>query len=98
MPCSAAIGRARLRLGPEPLKTLFARVCRPVATGATSGTWYGGRRLAAVDGTAFGLPDTEANDAFFGRPGSSRGQRRGAFPQAGGGRGGRVRHACGPRR
>ncbi|MFH8477218.1 IS4 family transposase, partial [Streptomyces sp. NPDC018000] len=24
----------------------------------------------------------DANDAFFGRPGSSRGQRRGAYPQA----------------
>ena len=34
VPTTAAIGRARLRLGPEPLKELFARVCRPVATPA----------------------------------------------------------------
>jgi hypothetical protein len=82
VPSTAAIGRARLRLGPEPLKALFARVCRPVATGATAGAWYRSWRLVAVDGTTFDLPDTQANDAFFGRPGSSRGQRRGAYPQA----------------
>lgn len=82
VPSTAAIGRARLRLGPEPLKALFARVCRPVATVATAGAWYRSWRLVAVDGTTFDLPDTQANDAFFGRPGSSRGQRRGAFPQA----------------
>ncbi|WP_406275055.1 IS4 family transposase [Actinacidiphila glaucinigra] len=82
VPSTAAIGRARLRLGPEPLKALFARVCRPVATEATPGAWYGRWRLVAVDGTTFDLPDTEANGAFYGRPGSPRGQRRGAFPQA----------------
>lgn len=49
VPTTAAIGRARLRLGPEPLKALFARVCRPVATGETSGSWYRGWRLVAVD-------------------------------------------------
>ncbi|WP_329375581.1 IS4 family transposase [Streptomyces sp. NBC_01483] len=82
VPSTAAIGRARLRLGPEPLKVLFARVCRPVATEATVEAWYRSWRLVAVDGTTFDLPDTQANDAFFGRPGSSRGQQRGAFPQA----------------
>jgi Insertion element 4 transposase N-terminal/Transposase DDE domain len=82
VPTTAAIGRARLRLGPEPLKALFARVCWPVATEATVGAWYRSWRLVAVDGTTFDLPDTGANDAFFGRPGSSRGRKRGAFPQA----------------
>lgn len=82
VPTTAAIGRARLRLGPEPLKALFTRVCRPVATETTAGAWYRSWRLVAVDGTTFDLPDTQANDAFFGRPGSSRGQCRGAFPQA----------------
>lgn len=82
VPTTAAIGRARLRLGPEPLKELFARVCRPVATPQTAGAWYRGRRLVAVDGTTFDLPDTEANAAFFGRPGSGRGQGRSAYPQA----------------
>jgi hypothetical protein len=82
VPTTAAIGRARLRLGPEPLKMLFDRVCRPVATAETAGAWYRGWRLVAVDGTTFDLPDTGANAEFFGRPGTSRGQGRSAYPQA----------------
>lgn len=71
-----------MRPGPQPLKALFTRVCRPVATGETSGSWYRGWRLVAVDGTTFELPDTEANAAFLGRPGVSRGQEKSAHPQA----------------
>ncbi|WP_331772213.1 IS4 family transposase (plasmid) [Embleya sp. NBC_00888] len=82
VPTTGAIGRARLRLGPEPLRVLFARVCRPVAVPGTVGAWYRGRRLVAVDGTTFDLPDSEANAGFFGRPGTSRGQGRSAYPQA----------------
>ncbi|MFE6057112.1 IS4 family transposase [Kitasatospora sp. NPDC056446] len=80
VPTTAAIGRARRRLGPEPLKVLFARVCRPVAVAGTAGAWYRDWRVVAVDGTTLDLADTEANDSFFGRPGSGRGV--GAFPQA----------------
>jgi hypothetical protein len=80
VPTTAAIGRARRRLGPEPLKALFARVCRPVAVAGTAGAWYRRWRLVAVDGTTLDLADTVANDGFFGRPGSGRGV--GAFPQA----------------
>lgn len=82
VPTSGAIGRARLRLGAEPVKALFARVCRPVADPATPGAWFRGLRLVSVDGTTFDLPDTEANAAFFGRPGTGRGQGRSAYPQA----------------
>lgn len=80
VPTTAAIGRARRRLGSEPLKALFARVCRPVAVPGTAGAWYRRWRLVAVDGTTLDLADTVANDGFFGRPGSGRGV--GAFPQA----------------
>ncbi|WP_329362138.1 IS4 family transposase [Streptomyces sp. NBC_00669] len=81
VPTTGAIGRARLRLGPEPLRVLFDRVCRPVAVPRTPGAWYGRWRLVAVDGTVFDVPDTAANAEFFGRPGSSRGQGRSAYPQ-----------------
>lgn len=81
VPTTAAIGRARRRLGPEPLKVLFGRVCRPVATVQTAGAWYRRWRLVAVDGTVFDVPDTDANSTFFGRPGSGRGQQRSAYPQ-----------------
>ncbi|MGW8948410.1 IS4 family transposase [Streptomyces koyangensis] len=80
VPTTAAIGRARRRLGVEPLKVLFARVCRPVAVPQTAGAWYRRWRLVAVDGTTLDLADTAENDSFFGRPGSGRGT--GAFPQA----------------
>jgi hypothetical protein len=81
VPTTAAITRARARLGPEPLRALFAEVCQPVATEASSGSFYRAWRLVAVDGTTFDLPDTAANAGFFGRPGSPRGAGKGAFPQ-----------------
>jgi Insertion element 4 transposase N-terminal/Transposase DDE domain len=81
VPTTAAITRARARLGPEPLRALFAAVCQPMAAGATAGAFYGRWRLVAVDGTTFDVPGTEANVGFFGRPGSARGAGKGAFPQ-----------------
>ncbi|MFJ2133653.1 transposase domain-containing protein [Streptomyces sp. NPDC087845] len=81
VPTTAAIGRGRRRLGPEPLKVLFARVCRPVAVEEPAGAWYRRWRLVAVDGTVFDVPDTGANSGFFGRPGSDRGQQCSTYPQ-----------------
>ena len=81
VPTTAAITRARARLGPEPLRALFAEVCKPVATEASTGSFYRAWRLVAVDGTTFDLPDTAANAGFFGRPGSPAGAGKGAFPQ-----------------
>jgi hypothetical protein len=70
VPTTAAITRARAKLGPEPLRALFGAVCQPLATEATAGAFYRQWRLVAVDGTTFDLPDTAANAGFFGRPGS----------------------------
>lgn len=81
VPTTAALSRARARLGPEPLKALFARVCRPVATRDTVGAWYRGWRLVAVDGTTFDVADTPSNVDWFGRPGNSRGEGKSAYPQ-----------------
>ena len=81
VPSTAAIAKARARLGPEPLRELFERVVRPLAAGATRGCWYRGLRLVSMDGTTLDLADTVENDARFGRPGSGRGEGRGAFPQ-----------------
>jgi len=77
----AAISHARDRLGPKPMALLFDRVARPLATKDTPGSWLAGRRLVAADGTCLDLPDSVANDAFFGRPGVNKGERS-AFPQA----------------
>jgi Transposase DDE domain len=78
-PHKSSIARARARLGPAPLRALFAEVARPLATRKTKGAWYRRWRLVALDGTTLDVPDTPANVAAFGRPGGGRGP--GAFPQ-----------------
>lgn len=82
VPTSAAIWKARARVGVEPFRALFDRVCRPVATDATAGAFYRRWRLVAVDGTTFDIADTDSNVDHFGRPGSARGDGRAAYPQA----------------
>ncbi|GAB1339869.1 IS4 family transposase [Streptomyces sp. E-15] len=80
VPTTAAISRARAKLGPEPLKALFAQVARPLATETTQGAFYRRWRLMAVDGTVFDVPDSQENAAHFGRPKTHRTQRC-AYPQ-----------------
>lgn len=81
VPSTAAIAKARARLGPEPLRGLFDTVVGPLATQATRGAWYRGLRLVAIDGATLDVPDTAENEERFGRAGSGRGQGRGGFPQ-----------------
>jgi hypothetical protein len=79
-PCRSALCVARQRLGVEPVRQLFERTVRPLATLETPGAFYHGLRLVAVDGTLENVPDTSANDAAFGRPTSGK-RGDGAFPQ-----------------
>src|SRR3954465_12548699 len=76
----SGISQARTRLGAEPLRRLYERVVRPVATPATKGAWYRQWRLVSLDGSCLDVADTEGNRAAFGRPGAGRGES--AFPQA----------------
>ena len=69
----------RYQVGERPLRDLFARVARPLATPRTPGAFRYGLRLMAIDGTVEEAPDTPANDAAFGRQRGSRGDS--AFPQ-----------------
>jgi hypothetical protein len=78
---TSAIFQARERLGSEPLAQLFTRVAGPLGAADTPGVWLAGRRLVAVDGTCLDVADTPGNDAFFGRPGVTKGEKS-AFPQA----------------
>ena len=80
-PSKSAIFQARQRLGAEPVAALFARVARPLATLAMTGSWLAGRRLVAIDGACLDVADTPENTEFFGRPGVNKGERAG-FPQA----------------
>jgi hypothetical protein len=81
VPAKGSIFKARSRLGREPLKLLFEAVARPLATEATRGAFYREWRLMSVDGTCLDVADTPANEREFGRPGSSRREGGGAFPQ-----------------
>lgn len=82
VPTAEAIGNARRRLGADPVETIVRHVAQPMATPDMPGAWYRGWRLVAFDGTTFTVPDTDENDAQFGRPGTGRGDGKGAYPQA----------------
>jgi hypothetical protein len=79
-PSRSALCVGRQRLGVEPVRRLFERVVRPLATPETPGAFYCGLRLVAVDGTLEDVPDTAANDIAFGRPTAGK-RGDGAFPQ-----------------
>src|SRR5918993_1757663 len=75
----SGISQARTRLGEAPLRRLYERVVRPVATHASKGAWYRAWRLVSLDGSCLDVADTEENRAAFGRPEASRCES--AFPQ-----------------
>jgi hypothetical protein len=81
VPTKAALFKARARLGPEPLEALFKAVSSPLANEQTKGAWYRSWRLMSIDGTCVDVADTPLNDEAFGRPGTGRGDGKGAFPQ-----------------
>lgn len=67
----ASISRLRARIGAAPLAELVRRCCVPLANeGEHPQAFYAGRRLVAIDGSCFELPDEADNAATFGYPGS----------------------------
>jgi hypothetical protein len=78
-PHRSSLCLARQRLGLAPVRRLFERIVRLLATPQTPGAFYKDWRLMAIDGTVYNVPDSPANAAAFGRPSGSRGD--GAFPQ-----------------
>ena len=79
-PHRSSLCLARQRLGLAPVRLLFERLVRLLATPQTPGAFYQGWRLMALDGTVYTVPDSLANANAFGRPrGGPRGD--GALPQ-----------------
>ena len=76
---NSGISQARTRLGEAPLRRLYERVVRPIATPTAKGAWYRAWRLVSLDGSCLDMADTAENGAAFGRPGASR--KESAFPQ-----------------
>ena len=73
--CNEAPIKARQRLGIEPVKDCFETRAEEIKPERS----FFGFRPWGIDGVNFTMPDTEANEGRFGRPGSSRGDA--AFPQ-----------------
>src|SRR5207237_8073114 len=65
VPTASALCQRRQQLGVTPLRTLFARIARPLALPQTRSAFRFGLRLLAVDGTLENLPDTDANRTVF---------------------------------
>ena len=77
----SSISALRSRIGFEPLQSLVASHCLPLAElGRDPHAFYNGLRLVALDGSNFELPDESANADEFGYPGSRTGHA--AYPQA----------------
>lgn len=80
VPTTAALSKARIRLGVDPLRVLFERVAIPCAMQSTAGAWLKGHRLMAIDGVEFDIPDTAANADHFGYSGVKKSEKS-AFPK-----------------
>jgi hypothetical protein len=78
-PSSAALTKARRRVGAAPLAVLFARVRGAQARPGTAGAFRFGLRLVAWDATKLDVPDSPDNIAAFTRP--RNGRAGGGFPQ-----------------
>jgi len=73
------LARGRGKLGPAPVRFLFEQVTGPAGEEGTPGVSCCGLRVVSMDGSTSDVPDSAANDEFFGRP--SNQARDGAFPQ-----------------
>lgn len=79
---TGGLTQARQRLGHEPVKEVFTQVAVPVATEDTPGAFLGPWRKMSMDGLEWDVPDTGANAAAFGYPGTAKGSAPAAFPKA----------------
>ena len=80
----ASISRLRTRIGAAPLAELVKRCCVPLADASQHPqAFYAGRRLVAIDGSCFELPDEADNAETFGYPGSrTSASGHAGYPQA----------------
>jgi hypothetical protein len=79
---TGGITQARQRLGEAPVRETFAQVAEPVAMEDTPGAFLGPWRKVSIDGLEWDMPDTDANAAAFGYPGTAEEDGRAAFPKA----------------
>jgi hypothetical protein len=75
----SAVVQARDRLGAEPLAALFTQTAAPWSVASADTHRWRGLAVYGVDGSTLRIPDTEDNEAAFGRPATGRG--RAGYPQ-----------------
>jgi len=80
LPHSTSVSQARTRLGWEAMRELFRALAAKLRDDVCENSRWRGHPLAAIDGTCVTTADSDANDAWFGRPGSDRGGGSG-YPQ-----------------
>jgi hypothetical protein len=72
-PSVSAFAAARRRIGVAPLRALFDLLRGSAAGRATTGVYWRGRLVTAIDGTSMCCPDTPANLRVFHRGGGYHG-------------------------
>ena len=77
---AAALWQARARLGPAPLQALFDLLRGPAVAPRTSGSWWRGLLVCAIDGTTLDVPDTPGHRARLGK-GSNQYTAASGYPQ-----------------
>jgi hypothetical protein len=78
-PGRSTLCEARKSIGTAPLRLLAEEIIELQGKPDTPHAFYQGMRLMALDSFILDVPDTQANERAFGRPGSGRAP--GAFPQ-----------------
>ena len=72
-PTDGALAQARRRIGVAPLRALFDLLRGPAAGLATTGVYWRGRLVTAIDGTMMCCPDSAANLRVYRRGGGHHG-------------------------
>jgi hypothetical protein len=80
LPHPTSIAQARDRLGWEVVRALFRRLAETLAKKHEAIAKWRGLVVNVLDGSCFLVPDSKANDAGFGRPGTWRGGSASGFP------------------
>jgi hypothetical protein len=77
---AGALWQARTRLGPAPLRALFDLLRGSAAAPRTSGSWWRGLLVCAIDGTTLDVPDAPGHRARLGK-GSNQYTAASGYPQ-----------------
>ncbi|MEV4615728.1 IS4 family transposase [Kitasatospora sp. NPDC049258] len=85
VPSTAAIAKARQRLGPDPLRLLFEQVAGPTAGPGAVGAFHRQWRLMSLDAAVLDVQESPGNRAAYGGPGAGPGPAPGSGRRDGSG-------------